>query len=137
SGSPGIPTEKPKGTIELVWVGEKYSLARITETKNHTDPIRPGDIVYSPAWSPNEPMRFALIGKMDINRDGRDDRADLIRMIQAAGGIVDYDLPPPGAGKEQGKITGRDAWYVIDDPEKRPPLRDYENRAADLGTAEN
>jgi hypothetical protein len=36
-------------------------------------------------------------------------------MIQAAGGIVDYDLPPPEAGKESGKLTGRDAWYVIDE----------------------
>jgi hypothetical protein len=137
SGSPGIPTERPKGTIELIWVGERYSIARITETKSDIEPIRVGDIVYSPAWSPNEPMRFALIGKMDVNRDGKDDRADLIRMIEAAGGVVDYDLPPPSAGKERGKITGRDAWYVIDDPEKRPPLREFQDRGEALGTAEN
>jgi len=136
-GSPGIPTERPKGTIELIYVGDKYSIARIDKTMSTTDPIREGDIVYSPAWSPNEPMRFALIGKMDINRDGKDDRADLIRMIEAAGGIVDYDLPPPEAGKERGEITGYDAWYVIDDPEKRPPLVAYQNRREDLGTTEN
>ena len=40
-------------------------------------------------------MRFALIGKIDVNRDGKDDRQDLKRMIEDAGGIVDYDLPPP------------------------------------------
>lgn len=137
SGSPGIPTEKPKATIELTYVSDKYSLARIVETKNSIDPIRVNDIVYSPAWSPNEPMRFALIGKMDINRDGKDDRADLIRMIEAAGGIVDYDLPPPEAGKERGKISGYDSWYVIDDPEKRPPLVDYQNRREDIGTVEH
>jgi predicted nucleic acid-binding Zn-ribbon protein len=136
-GSPGIPTEKPKGTIELIYVGDKYSIARIDQTRSTIDPIRPGDIVYSPAWSPNEPMRFALIGKMDINRDGKDDRADLIRMIEAAGGIVDYDLPPPEAGKERGEITGYDSWYVVDDPEGRPPLVAYQNRREDLGTAEN
>jgi len=136
SGSPGIPTEKPKGTIELIWVGDRYSIGRITDTRSPIEPVRVGDIVYSPAWSPNEPMRFALIGKMDVNRDGRDDRADLIRMIESSGGIVDYDLPPPGAGKERGKISGRDAWYVIDDPETRPPLREEENRQEDLGTTE-
>lgn len=134
SSSPGIPTDKPKGTIELTYVSDKYSMARIVETKSPIDPIRNGDIVYSPAWSPNEPMRFALIGKMDVNRDGVDDRADLIRLIESAGGIVDYDLPPPYAGKERGKITPRDAWYVLDE---RSPLREYENRAEDLGTAEN
>jgi hypothetical protein len=56
-----------------------------------------------------------------MNRDGVDDRQDLKRMIEAAGGIVDYDLPPPEVGKESGKLTGRDAWYVIDE---RMPLRE-------------
>jgi len=137
SGSPGIPTEKPKGKIELIYVGDRYSLARIDKTMSPIDPIRVGDIVYSPAWSPNEPMRFALIGKMDINRDGKDDRTDLIRMIESAGGIVDYDLPPPGAGKERGKLSGRDAWYVVDDPKDRPLLVQYDNRQEELGTADN
>ena len=117
--SAGIPTEKPKGTIELVQVGETYSIARIVKTFNPIDPIRTGDIVHSISWSPNDPLLFALIGKIDINRDGKDDRADLIRMIEASGGKVDYDLPPPEAGKERGKLSSRDAWYVEDD---RDPL---------------
>ncbi len=119
--SPGIPTEKPKGTIEFIWVGDSYSIARITETKSPIRPISVGDIVYSAAWSPNEPMRFALVGKMDMNRDGKDDREDLKRMIRAAGGIVDYDLPPPEAGKESGKLTAKDTWYILDE---RMPLRE-------------
>jgi hypothetical protein len=113
--APGIPTDKPKGTIELVYVTDSFSIGKIVKTFNPIEPMSPGDIVYSPAWSPNDPMRFALIGKMDVNRDGRDDRADLKRMIIAAGGVVDYDLPPPEAGKESGQLTGRDSWYVFDD----------------------
>jgi hypothetical protein len=119
--SPGVPTEKPKGNIELIQVGEQYSIARITRVTSPIDPIRVGDIVYSPAWSPDEPMRFALIGKMDVNRDGKDDREELKRMIEDSGGIVEYDLPPPEvAGKVSGKLTARIAWYVIDE---RMPLR--------------
>ncbi len=115
SQSAGIPTEKPKGSIELVSVGDRESIARIIKTERSIDPMRVGDFVYSPAWSANDPMRFALIGKIDLNRDGKDDREDLKRMIESAGGIVDYDLPPPDAGREKGKLTGRDAWYVIDE----------------------
>src|SRR5262249_30226136 len=119
--SPGIPTEKPKGTIELTKVGEQFSVARIIKTMSPIDPIRAGDIVYSPAWSPNLPMRFALVGKMDVNRDGRDDREELKRMIQEAGGVVDFDLPPMDVGRETGKLTPRIDWYVIDD---RIPFRE-------------
>ena len=59
-------------------------------------------------------MRFALIGKVDINRDGKDDRDKLTRLIQQMGGVVDFDLPPPGAGEETGKLLPRIDWYVID-----------------------
>jgi len=113
--SPGIPTEKPKGTIEVTKVGDLFSIARITKTMSSIDPIRTGDIVYSAAWSPNNPTRFALIGKIDVNRDGRDDREELKRMIKEAGGVVDYDLPPLEVGKETGKLTPRIDWYVTDD----------------------
>src|SRR5262249_46151523 len=65
--SPGVPTEKPKGSIALTKVGERFSVGRIVKTMNPIEPIRIGDIVYSAAWSPNSPTRFALVGKMDVN----------------------------------------------------------------------
>ena len=122
--SPGVPTERPKGNIQLIQVGDQTSIARIDRVVSTINPIRVGDIVYSPAWSPEEPMRFALIGKIDVNRDGKDDREDLKRLIEEAGGVVDYDLPPPGygLGQPQGKLTPRISWYVTD---QRMPLREF------------
>ena len=82
AASPGIPTEKPKGNIELIADRRTVQLAPGSSRPTSTiDPIRVGDIVYSAAWSPNQPMRFALVGKIDVNRDGRDDRQELKRMI--------------------------------------------------------
>jgi len=133
AGSPGIPTEKPKGNVELIQVGDRFSIARIEKTNSSIDPIRVGDIVYSAAWSPNEPMRFALIGKIDVNRDGKDDREDLKRMIQDAGGVVDYDLPPPEYGKERGKLSARIAWYVTDE---RTALREQFQKKTDVTLAQ-
>jgi hypothetical protein len=128
--APGIPTEKPKGSIVLTQVGDQYSVARIEQTISAIDPMRVNDIVYSPTWSPNEPMKFAILGKIDVNRDGKDDRDDLKRMIEGAGGIVEYDLPPPNAGKESGKLSALVAWYVTDDVKERPPLREvYEGKS--------
>jgi hypothetical protein len=125
--APGIPTDKPKGTIQLTEVGPTMSVGKILRVQTAIEPIRANDIIYSAAWSPNDPKRFALIGKIDMNRDGKDDRADLIRLIQAAGGIIEYDLPPPNVGRETGDLTGRCEWYILDD---RDPIRNPGNRRA-------
>ncbi|MDX2035941.1 MAG: hypothetical protein SFX72_04770 [Isosphaeraceae bacterium] len=146
----GIPNQKPKGTLELINVGDPArgqadSLARIVKTYDPVNPIRQNDLIYSPVWSPSKPQRFILIGKLDVDRDGRDDRQEVIRMIEQAGGMVEYDLPPadvsvePGRaavartyaqagetvpdpiGRSSGKITGLATAYVTDE---RSALRD-------------
>ena len=111
----GHPDRKAQGQHRADRGRRAGQLGRIIKTDNPIDPIRVGDIVYSAAWSPNQPTRFALVGKMDVNRDSRDDREELKRMIQEAGGIVEFDLPPPDLGKETGDLTPRIDWYVIDD----------------------
>jgi hypothetical protein len=107
SSSLDIPTAKPKGMIELTQVDEQFSTARIIKTTNPTEPIRVGDIVYSPVWSPNRPTRFALVGNMDANRDDKDDRDDLKRMIHETGGVIDFDHPPSEMGQETGRFRPR------------------------------
>lgn len=57
-------------------------------------------------------QHFALIGPIDIDRDGRDDRGRLVWMILRNGGLVDYDLPV--AGPERGAIGPQTTWYVYD-----------------------
>jgi hypothetical protein len=110
-----VATEKPKGLIEVTQVGQQSSIASIIHTADAGRPVRVGDIVYSPAWSPNLPMRFALVGMMDANRDGKDDRDELKRMIRAAGGIIDFDFPPADVGQVTGSLSPRIDWYVVDD----------------------
>lgn len=127
--SPGLPTDRPKATIELIRVTDSGSIGRILDTRTLSNPIRDNDLVYSAAWSPDQPQRFALIGKMDIDRDGVDDREDLKRLIRQAGGVIDYDLPPPGVGFESGEISGLTTFYVIDE---REPIRPPTGSASDF-----
>lgn len=117
--APGLPTDSPKATIELIRVDDQGSIGRIVKQIKTIDPIRSGDQVYSPAFGQERPQTFALIGKIDVDRDGRDDREDLKRMIRAAGGEVVYDLPPP-PGRESGELSPTVSWYVLDD---RQPWR--------------
>jgi hypothetical protein len=115
SASPDISNGKPKGNIQVTHVGESSSTARIIMTNGPIESIRVGDHVYSPYWSPDGPARFALVGMMDVNRDGKDDRDELKRMIQEAGGSIDFDLPPPDVGQEAGTLMPVIDWYVTDD----------------------
>jgi len=125
--APGLPTDKPKATIELIQVGDRDSIGRIitgfkdslgryTRTLDPSNPIRKGDQLYTPAYGQ---QRFALIGKIDMDRDGKDDREDLKRMIKSSGGIIDYDLPV--LGTETGKITPLTSWYIVDERDTLRP----------------
>ena len=112
--APGIPTEKVKGTVELTKVDDQGSIGRIIKSTDPLNPMQPGDQIYSPAFGA-QPREYALIGKIDVDRNGFDDRADLKRMIESRGGRVVYDLPPPGIGVESGVLTPECDYYVIDD----------------------
>jgi hypothetical protein len=114
-----IPNENLKGTIVLTRVGEECSTAHILKTSSSLEPIRVGDMIFSPVWSPGAPTRFALIGKIDANRDGNDDHDELKRVIEEMGGVIDFDLPSPEVGKEIGVLTPRIDWYITD---SRTPL---------------
>ena len=156
-GAAGITSDRPKAAVEITKVGdpqrgENDSLARIVKTFNPTDPIRYNDYIFSAGWSYDHPQRFILIGKLDVNRDGKDDRGELIRMIEASGGVVEYDLPPPNVdrlvgqaavaraferlgeplpapvGRASGKISGLAYGYVTD---TRSPLVSYIKKDTD------
>ena len=125
--SAGIPTEKPKGTIELIQVGEDHSIARILKTNSPIEPFRIGDIVYSPAWSPDEPMQVRphRQDRRQPRQHGRSRRSQAHDRERRRNRRI--RPPAAGAGRETGKLTPRIAWYVVDD---REPLRDlYQARA--------
>jgi hypothetical protein len=120
----GVTSAKPKAAIELTSIGDPQkgeydSVGRIVKTFNANDPIRYNDYIYSVGWSFDHPQRFALVGKLDINRDGRDDRGDLIRMIEATGGVIEYDLPPPGVDRTPGQAAVARAFARLGEPQ--PP----------------
>ena len=120
-----IPSDRPKASIELVKVGdpqrgETDSLARIIKTDDPSDPIRYNDFIYSVGWSYDRPQRFDLIGRIDMNRDGKDDRADLIRMIESSGGVIEFDLPPPGVDREPGRAAVARTYQRLNQPLPAP-----------------
>lgn len=83
---------KPKAKLQVVSVDEQFSRARLTEKNDYRNPIVTGDKVFSPAWRPGRTVGFALVGKMDVNGDGRDDTDRVREMIRMAGGKIDEEM---------------------------------------------
>jgi hypothetical protein len=92
----GVTQAEPKARIEVVRiVGEHLAECRILEDKP-ANPILQNDIVFTPAWSPGVKVHFALVGFMDINKDGVSDREMIRNFIQMSGGVIDAELHDDG-----------------------------------------
>ncbi len=100
--SPGVDRgEKDlKGSIEVTKIRDRHlAEARILEADFHR-PIALGDFVYTPLWSPGRKEKFALAGRIDIDRDGRSDRKLVHDLIAANGSSVSTEID------DRGKRTG-------------------------------
>jgi len=107
-----ISEARPKAKIEVVEViAGSLHLSRCKVVSIPAAHISTGDSIYSPAWQPGKKIEFALIGNMDIDGNGTDDREEVKRMIAAGGGIVTCDLPPNG--KITGELSVETRWLVI------------------------
>lgn len=104
--------EKAKIIITKV-VDNDLAQARVIEG-NIKQPILPGDFVYSPAWQPGRKVHFALVGLLDADGDGRDDRETIKNLIALNGGEVDFELTAEGrVVKDQMSINTR---YLVVGP---------------------
>ena len=80
-------------------LGEHLSVARILE-EDQANPIANGDKVFTPLWHPGQRTHFAILGTIDLDGDGEDDRALVKDLITSTGGVIDAEMD------SQGKITG-------------------------------
>ncbi len=108
-----VSDAKPKAKIEVVEVvsgSEHLSRCKVLSDRAPTTILR-GDSIYSPAWQPGRKVEFALVGKMDIDGDGKDDRETVKALIEQNGGKVTVDLAP--AGKVSGQLSVDTRWMVM------------------------
>jgi hypothetical protein len=94
-------TAVKKGSIEVLNIrGPHLAEARIMESTN-SDPIVPGDIIYTPIWHPGQIQHFAIAGFIDFDNDQSSDLAKLRDLIAHNGGVIDAYMD------EKGELTGR------------------------------
>ncbi len=85
-----------KGSIEVTRVLDRHlSEARIIDD-SPSNPIMPGDSVFSAAWQPGRAEHFALAGFMDLDNDGLSDRQKIRDLITLNGGVIDAEVLDDG-----------------------------------------
>jgi hypothetical protein len=104
-----------KGKIEVVRLMQNHmSEARIIDD-NVSNPIMPGDPIFSPTWEPGRAEHFALAGFMDIDGDGSDDRQRVRDLISMNGGVIDAETTEAG---KTGKMTINTKYMVLGEQPK-------------------
>lgn len=111
SGSSETSEVTKKASIKVTQVlGEHLAEAKILDDKS-TNPILPGDKIFTPIWSLGEKRHFALAGVVDLDGDGKDDRDRLYSLIELNGGIVDARVDKDG--KRQGEMTLNTRYLIL------------------------
>ena len=106
----GIDRSVIKGQLEVTQVLDQH-LAEVRILRDElTDPILPGDFIFSPAWRPGRRLAFALAGKMDVNGDGKTDRDMIRNLITMNGGVIHAEVHDDG--RREG-VLNADTRYVV------------------------
>lgn len=88
--------EDIKGQLEVTKIiGSHQSEARILEDDIYS-PITKGDPVYTPLWSPGRAEVFAIVGNIDLDRDGISDRERFRDIIASAGATLSHEVLEDG-----------------------------------------
>lgn len=129
----GRGLEDIKGSIEVLRIlGPHQAEARILEQDVY-NPIAKSDPIYSPLWEEGQIETFVFVGKMDINRDGTDDRELLFRIVENAGGKVEFYVDGQGGRVPENERVDEATKFVI--LGQLPNPSDFANSDADYENA--
>ena len=124
-----VRTAVKKASVEVTKVLGKHSCeARVTDI-DYTNPIVQNDYIYSPIWSPGLKQGIALVGPMDFDQDGLDDRGYIKSLITNNGGEVDAEDVD---GRQVGKMDVNTRYIVIGEGQLTGGANEMVNEARDL-----
>ena len=108
-----VTAASKKASIEVTQIlGDHLAEARIIED-DPSNPIVPGDKIYTPLWSPGDQIRFGLTGVMDVNGDGKSDQQVVRNLITINGGLIDAETDP--TGKRTGRMSPDTRYLILGD----------------------
>lgn len=105
-----------KAGIEVLQVTGSHSAVARISWDTPTDPIVPGDVLYSPMWTRGRSERFAFIGSFDVTGNAKSKNGrDLLKQIVARHrGVVDCEIKDDGT--IDGSVSADTDWFVVGSP---------------------
>jgi hypothetical protein len=102
-----------KGQIEVVrLIGPRMAEARMVDSgSNLLNPLTPGDMIYSPLWSPGRSEKFAVIGAFDLDGDGVHDRELLHELVRTARAEIAVEVD--ALGNRKGPEITEDIKFLV------------------------
>jgi hypothetical protein len=106
--------QKTKGRLEVTEIlGPHFAQARIIEDKL-IDPMVEGDQIFTPLWQPGRAEGIGIIGFIDIDGDGVDDREMVRDLVKLNGARIDAEDSPDG--KQVGELNINTRYLVLGEP---------------------
>jgi len=87
----GKTDPKPKAQCRIVKIMEDACELRVYQLRGD-NPVVTGDVLHNPIYDRSRRLRFALVGKMDIDGDSIDDTEQLKALVQEFGGRIDTQV---------------------------------------------
>ena len=106
----GVTRAERKASVEVTRVLDEHLAEARIVFDEPSDPILPGDQIFSPAWRPGTQVHFALAGLLDVNGDKRGDRELVRNLILSNGAEIDAEVTE--TGESIGEITPATRYLV-------------------------
>lgn len=108
--------EEIKAQIEVVRIRDAHSAeARILQDDIY-NPISKGDPIYTPLWSPGMEEIFAVVGRIDLDRDGIEDRQQFHDLVSDAGARLNHEVLDNGVRIRYLDYPGKSVEWSDGDP---------------------
>lgn len=123
-------SEDIKGSIKVTKIlGPHLALCAITTEVLKSNPISPGDPIFTPVWAPGQTEKFAFVGRFDLDGDNKHDQDLLLELLQTNGAALGAFVDQKGE-RHNGRVDFNTKYLVIGDIPDITQIGDAEERRA-------
>jgi hypothetical protein len=123
-------SEDIKGSIKVTKIlGPHLALCKITKEILKSNPISPGDPIFTPVWAPGRAEKFAFVGRFDLDYDKKHDQDLLLELLRANGATMGAYVDQKGE-RHNGRVDFNTKYLVIGDIPDVSQISDGDERRA-------